>query len=648
MIRADRALSLTRVVRGVSNRSSSTLTGDDYQFLQRSEIPSYHFQKSLRRLPIPKLEDSVNRYLASAKPVLSESDYAGTEKAIRDFEKTDGPELQKALLDYDKAHKTTSYISDPWFDMYLSARVPCPVNFNPFMMYAPDHDARFNHQLSRATNFAISYARFKKSLDANILGPEVFHMNPKKSDTPFFRKVCKTLPPSLSWFGAVAFKAFPLDMSQYGSLFNGNRIPTKGKDVLYTDSSAKHFLAIHKGRLFSVRIFDDKGNILPPSDIHSSLAHILNTATDQQPQDCVGSLTTMERNQWASTRLELENAGNHEQLRAVDGALFALCLDDLKTEEHKRLVKSLLIGDEGKNRWFDKCFQLIVDGNGQATINFEHSWGDGVAVLRLMEESFKDTCKHHFVSPDDAPSAVNPGNVHEINFKLTDSIRNTISSAQTTHVKANEGLDFATMEYPGMNRDTIKKTKLSPDSVMQLAIQMAFYSLYKEFVPTYESCSTAAFLKGRTECMRSATSATREATLAILEQGKTDVRELLKKCSNDHSQLVKEASMGQGFDRHLLGLKISAQRLGKDLPAFYNDAGYNRMGHFVLSTSTLSTETIVFGGFGPVVGDGFGVGYNVVASKLGAVISSHKSQKDAAQFSDALYKNLDILKKLLQ
>jgi carnitine O-palmitoyltransferase 2 len=48
------------------------------------------------------------------------------------------------------------------------------------------------------------------------------------------------------------------------------------------------------------------------------------------------------------------------------------------------------------------------------------------------------------------------------------------------------------------------------------------------------------------------------------------------------------------------------------------------MGNFVISTSTLTTETIVFGGFGPVVQDGFGIGYNVVASKLGAVISAYK------------------------
>ncbi|KIH43580.1 hypothetical protein ANCDUO_26410, partial [Ancylostoma duodenale] len=55
--------------------------------------------------------------------------------------------LQKALLEYDRNHKDTSYICEPWFDMYLRSRLPCPVNYNPFMMYAPDPNARFNHQV---------------------------------------------------------------------------------------------------------------------------------------------------------------------------------------------------------------------------------------------------------------------------------------------------------------------------------------------------------------------------------------------------------------------------------------------------------------------------------------------------------------------
>ncbi|KHJ98986.1 Choline/Carnitine O-acyltransferase [Oesophagostomum dentatum] len=311
---------------------------------------------------------------------------------------------------------------------------------------------------------------------------------------------------------------------------------------------------------------------------------------------------------------------------------------------HVRLVRSLLIGDDGSNRWFDKSFQLIVDGNGQATINFEHSWGDGVAVLRLMEESYKDTNMHHFVTPDTMPQPANETHVKEIDFNLTPSIRSKIENAQKAHVQSNSGLDFATMEYQGLNKDTIKKSKMSPDSIMQLAIQMAYYSLYKDFVPTYESCSTAAFLKGRTECMRSATAATREATLALLS-GKTEkAGELLLKCSNAHSQLVKEASMGQGFDRHLLGLKITAERLGQKIPALFEDPGFVRMSHFVLSTSTLSTNTIVFGGFGPVVEDGLGIGYNVSSSRLGAVITSHKKNRDAKEFSKALVESLDALR----
>lgn len=74
---------------------------------------------------------------------------------------------------------------------------------------------------------------------------------------------------------------------------------------------------------------------------------------------------------------------NRQSLRSIDDGLFIMCLDSLKTEDHARLVQSLLCGDDGRNRWFDKCFQLIIDGNGLATINFEHSWGDGKSLCIL-------------------------------------------------------------------------------------------------------------------------------------------------------------------------------------------------------------------------------------------------------------------------
>lgn len=55
-------------------------------------------------------------------------------------------ELQKELILYDKRNQHTSFISEPWFDMYLSDRLPCPINSNPFMVYAPDPNPAYNDQ----------------------------------------------------------------------------------------------------------------------------------------------------------------------------------------------------------------------------------------------------------------------------------------------------------------------------------------------------------------------------------------------------------------------------------------------------------------------------------------------------------------------
>lgn len=80
-------------------------------------------------------------------------------------------------------------------------------------------------------------------------------------------------------------------------------------------------------------------------------------------------------------------------------------------------------------------------------------------------------------------------------FMLTDSIRQKIQEAQQKHVAIGSKVRFSAAECFEMNRQFIKQSKLSPDSIMQLAIQLTFYKLFKEFVPSYESCSTAAFLK---------------------------------------------------------------------------------------------------------------------------------------------------------
>lgn len=65
-------------------------------------------QDSLEKLPIPDLEASLKKYLASLKPLQSIREHAETEQAVEEFIKNEGPGLQAKLKKY--ATGKTSYI----------------------------------------------------------------------------------------------------------------------------------------------------------------------------------------------------------------------------------------------------------------------------------------------------------------------------------------------------------------------------------------------------------------------------------------------------------------------------------------------------------------------------------------------------------
>ena len=57
-----------------------------------------HFQKSLPRLAIPKLEDTMRRYMESQKPLLSQEQFQKTQKISDDFLSGDGKGLKLSFI----------------------------------------------------------------------------------------------------------------------------------------------------------------------------------------------------------------------------------------------------------------------------------------------------------------------------------------------------------------------------------------------------------------------------------------------------------------------------------------------------------------------------------------------------------------------
>lgn len=441
--------------------------------------------------------------------------------------------------------------------MYLTARDSIVLNFNPFMAFNPDPKSEYNDQLTRATNMTISAVRFLKTLRAGLLEPEVFHLNPAKSDTDTFKRLIRFVPSSLSWYGAYLVNAYPLDMSQYFRLFNSTRLPRRTRDELVTDEKARHLLVLRKGHFYVFDVLDHDGNIVSASEIQAHLKYILSD-NSPAPEFPLAYLTTENRDVWAELRQKLVSEGNEETLRKVDSAVFCLCLDDFPIEGLVHLSHSMLHGD-GTNRWYDKSFNLIIAKDGTAALHFEHAWGDGVAVLRFLNEVFKDSTQAPAISPQNQPARTDSSAaVQKLTFKLSDALKTGISTAKERFDAIVKTLTIDFIQFHRGGKEFLKKQRLSPDSVAQLAFQMAFLRQYGQTVATYESCSTAAFKHGRTETIRPASIFTKRCSEAFVREPSQhsvgELQQMMAECSKYHGQLTREAAMGElGVGRLPLG-----------------------------------------------------------------------------------------------
>lgn len=429
--------------------------------------------------------------------------------------------------------------------MYLSARVPIVLNYNPFLTLNPDPKPEYNNQILRATNLVVSALKFLNSLKNDFLRPDIYYVNTQWSQSKMFKNFIRILPPSVSWYGAYLVNAYPLDMSQYKSLFNSSRIPNLDKDTLFTSEFARHILVMRNGHFYVFEVLDGFGNILHPSEIQAHLSQIVYDA-DRLPEFGLCYMTTEERNIWANVRQLLVQNGNQENLKKIDSALFCLCLDKVSIQDEIQMSHIMLHG-YGFNRWFDKSFSLIITSDGTAGVNFEHSWGDGVAVLRFINEVYRDSTQHPALLPESSPPLFVPP-CDKLEFNLNNRITSAISAAHMKFEEKWKQLSVRIYRYNTFGRKFVMKQKMSPDAVFQLAAQMSAYHLYGRFVPSYEACSTAAFKHGRTETIRPTSLYTKICTDAFIEQrgqySTEELRQMIDTCSKYHKRLQLEATLG--------------------------------------------------------------------------------------------------------
>lgn len=597
--------------------------------------PLYKQQSSLPRLPIPSLEETMQRFLPTALPLAkSREEKKSLEQACSQFPSEAALLQQRLQQRRDVEMQDSSWLQLWWNQMgYLQVRDPVLINVSYFFQFADDPTATTN--VSRGATILFAAAEFR-------------------------RLVCSGQLPAET----VGKKKTALCSTPFKYMFNACRIPKRIQDTyrIYDPSCFSHAVVARKGHFFTVKLCDESGMPVALEDLQTALERVIELA-DESPALGIGILTSNDRDSWADARDVLLEAGGLEMASAMEelesGALL-LCLDEENPISRRQFSEILLYGGEtsGSNRWFDKSIQIICTENGKAGLLGEHSMMDGMPVVQLADHicntSYANASSRSSTAKGDAEIC----NIFSsVNSKLqTRSIENLIGEAQTAYDNWTGKHELHVQSFQGYGSSFIKKSGFSPDAFVQIAMQLATFRLWGEQGGTYEATQVRPFLHGRTETTRTVSEES-EAFVKLMGLSRS-VNEIddatrdeklasLSAAVQAHVRYIGNAAKGLGVDRHLLGLSLLVAD-GEKAPALYSLPAFVRSKTWRVSTSNLTHPKFDNWGYGEVTPKGVGLSYSVHANHCMFNITSLKEHRFAEKLSHLLEEALLEMKALVQ
>lgn len=581
------------------------------------------YQQSLPSLPVPPLKQTLERYLVSVRPILSDREYEETKRCVKEFGRPGGvgEDLHRRLEE--RAEKMDNWLCDWWLEVaYLSYRLPVPIHVSPATV-APRLDIP-NHAafVDQATRVLIATAYFKKCIDMEVLPVDMMG------------------------------KA-PLSMEQYQCLYSCNRIPCEKVDELRRTPAhlSLHAIVAHNGHFFKVQLYypsnDGTLQIAPFHHIRKQVVEILE-ASPERAQHQVGLFTSEHRDTWYKKRQRLiKDPVNRRSLDIIEQGIFFLGLDTPREEvnsvhpgtpysdHHGTIIANRYLHGNGANfnsgnRWFDTSVQFFLSKDGAIGSTLEHSSADGTTAIKASDFVFK--CCFGESLPE-IPDLVDPDKLTEfeaLKWSISPETAQDLKDAEEFIERQVKNFDAKVFTFNDYGKESIKTFKMSPDAFIQQAVQLAYFRCHGKSPAVYESASTRQFKFGRTETIRSQSPKSLAFCQTVCDPNAStrDKAMALREAVNYHTWYTKEAVKAQGVDRHLLGMKLLATQAGIETPSIYTDVAYSRSLTHGLSTSQVPVEMDAIMSFGPTAESGYGVCYNPRKEKILFVVSSFNSSPE--------------------
>ncbi|CAJ1025220.1 putative Choline/Carnitine o-acyltransferase [Leishmania shawi] len=561
-----------------TNVGASSREATVEELLTPSLVPTRHYQRSLPKLPLPTLHDTLQRYLSAAEPLCTPKQLANTSAIVAAFLKGDGLHIHDELRRTDTANPHTSYISSDLFEQMLKERSALPLRSHSTWLVRPDPEK--HDMLVRSAYWIWASVHFYKLYLDNQLRPEVRYVVDggfaKRSSfwtTEWFQRSAALLPDCVSTpfvYNVSLGVVRPLDMSQFDCLFNSSRMPGVLQDEIKPVGFAPYVLVQYRGHQFQISVADADCVPLSIDELYAQLRDIVHTNIAPANTD-VSVLTALPRTEWNAARtMLLRNVVNGKSLEVVEESMLVLNLD--ADDERDVMVDPMSpVGVTAKspsvragNRWWDKSLSVSVNRRGDIAVSAESSWGDGVAVRRYINDVYAlSRAAHSHVLRKDAPAT---HKLRQLQWHVPAELVALAKRVAERVKKDRESLDIAAGV---LDIDTIPTPTV--EATVQLAAQLAMFRVQQQPMNCMQRTDLHYYRRGRSEQFPLTTP---ESTAFLLSMRSSERQTQQAACHTALQRYKAEknaVSRGGTTQSHLLALRLTAERFLGRAPDLYSD-----------------------------------------------------------------------------
>lgn len=124
--------------------------------------------QNLPHLPVPKLQQTLDKYLKTVQPHLTPTEFERTKSVVQDFQNGIGNRLQQLLIN--KAQKTENWLADWWLNIaYLEYRDPVVVYSSPGLVFPFQNFENDSDQLEYTAKLILAAVDYKLLIDRLVI-----------------------------------------------------------------------------------------------------------------------------------------------------------------------------------------------------------------------------------------------------------------------------------------------------------------------------------------------------------------------------------------------------------------------------------------------------------------------------------------------